>query len=115
METSCSSTNELILELVAHHGDLDEQDLCQLSLTSKRISRSVQFELSKRKTLKFTGIRYYSYALDYHNYEPTGRFGSEFSASVNRSGDYVLNTFLRVQVPSPIMQKLTLKQSRMVG
>ncbi|ALX27597.1 major capsid protein [Golden Marseillevirus] len=26
-------------------------------------------------------------------------FGSEFSASVNRSGDYVLNTWLRVRVP----------------
>lgn len=29
----------------------------------------------------------------------TANFGEEFSASVNRSGDYVLNVWLRVQVP----------------
>lgn len=43
------SNGVLVLELVAHHGDLDDQDLVSLSLVCKRVSVSAQFELSKRK------------------------------------------------------------------
>lgn len=41
--------NILVLELVVHHGELDDRDLVSLALVCKRVSVSAQFELSKRR------------------------------------------------------------------